>query len=391
MTNTLDGIYSDVMLESLSKIYYKYVFTKEHFDVYFFMREVKLNNITLEVFSQQLYSLIPEKNINILLKKQNKDQIMTNIRSAIQEIFDMFSSSFSTRDEFEDLPFILEQFDCESRSENVFFDTERYNSENLYIEKYLRVVDKDVNTEIQRIVSSRDGSLKNVCKVSDFINYLETDQTLNSLVLVPRSFNQDSDSSGFDPGEGVDDTLPINPGTNTADLININKLSPFSSITQGVRLIYLANEQDISNNINISSLRQNSFFQKEKCWALFGRTNANQQQNSIVKYPFEIARSESVNLIELYQENLVKKIKNTISYNDLNRKLLESLIINNNYKHFFEQIIPLKLINIMNYAHFKKMSRMMRETIEKNNVFGNMDSELFKLINQFIEYKEFVK
>jgi len=393
MTKSLDNKYSDVMFENITKIYYKYLFTKEHFDIYFFMKNLKLNDLFLEMLTNHLYHIIPEKNKNILLKKISEVQILDDIRTSILEIFNMFSRNFEQNDEFEDLPFMLEQFDCESKTSDLFFNSLKYDSQNIYIENYLRVADRDVNEPIQNIVSNRDYSLKNVCKISDFLTYLETDPTLSSLALVPRMARGDRDrdedfggGSFSDPTDDRNDTAP-----SSGDLININKLSPFKSITLGVRIIYLADNENIGNGLNINTLNQNEFFKKEKCWALSGRANSNQLRNSIMKFPLEIVRSESENLIELYGEELVKKIRNTISYNELNKKLLSSLITDNSYKNFFGQIVPTKLISIMNYGHFKKISRMMRETIEKNGVFRNMDEDLFKLVNQFIEYKDFSK
>lgn len=386
MTKSLDNIYADTMFENLSNIYYKYLFTKEHFDVYFFMKDLKINNFLLEILSQKLFNSIPEKNKIILFKKFDKDRILNNIRNSIIEIFEMFSTKFETSDIFEDLPFTLDQFDCELRNNNIFFSFQKYNNHDLYIENYLRVVDKDINDSVQNIVSNRDDSLKNVCKISNFLTYLETDPTLASLDLVPRRIELD-----LEPREDEDIPENGNFSSGNSERININRLSPFKSIVQGVRIIYLINDPNIINNVNLNVLKQNEMYKKEKCWVLFGRTNAQQEQNSITKFPFEIARSESVNLIDLYGPDIIKKIRNTVSYNELNKKLLGSLITNNSYKNFFEQIVPTKFISIMNYAHFKKMSRMIKETIEKNNVFGEMDKELFKLMNQFLDYKEFAR
>ncbi len=351
MTKQLDQQYADTMFEQISKIYYKSLFLKNNFDVYFSIKNFKINDLLLNLLTQNVYQSIEQDKLEVLLRKYEETKIINDIKISLKEIFDYFNSKFESTDEFLDLPYILDKFPCERKSTEILFQFDRYKND-LYIEQYLRVVDNNTNPAI----SLRDYTTKNVCRKTDFVSFLENDTEIQSLT---------------------------------------NIYSPFTSIKQGIRLVYLVKNEEMTNNLNIDVLKQNSFYKEEKCWFLQGRNSAQQQQNSIVHFPLEVCRAETTNFLTMYGNQTLQKLKNTQLNNQINKELLESLISNNDYKKFFKNIVPTQLINIAHYAYFKKLSQMFRDVIKGNNLFTSnntdIDEEIFKIMNDLLNYKEFVK
>lgn len=343
MVKTLDVKYTEIMIDKLLNIYYKSLFFKEHFDIHHNLKNIKLNDLLLNFLSRKLMNSISLNNLNMILTRYTNTQILQNIKTSIKQIFDQFNNVFSSEEYFLDLKSICNIYDTEIGCYNVNFNKNKFKQDfPFYIEKYIRIEDYD------SLISEREQIYKNVVNINSFLSYIETDPLFSYMTMD-------------------------------------QKISAFKSIKYGVRIIYYQNDIISSQNININQLRQNELYLKEKCWILFGG-----EENSVINFPLEVCREESNNLLNVFRDNIFEKINNQEIIDNIIQELLNSLIINKDYKHFFTNVVPFQLINLMNYAEFKKISQLFKDIYEKNSFFS-IDESIFKLIKETMNYKELVK
>lgn len=344
--------YVTVMFDEISNVYFKSLFVEEHFNIYFYLKNLKINSLLLSFLSEKLYSSIPNKNLELLLLRNDIAGLKSKISVSINEIFDSFKEKFDVSDLYKDLPYVVNQYDCEISNINVnFFEGQKYDNQ-FYIEKYLRI---EVNDEAVYDQIFRNSVVyKNVVNKKSFLQTLSD----NSSAIYSLSGQQ--------------------------------RLELFKSIKQGIRLVYLNKNSSIGNNLNINLLKQNDTYQKEKMWALFGRNSTINESNSIVNFPMEIAKVESYNLMDHYTDVFNALTLPEID-NETNQYLIDNLINNSDYQKFFTKIIPIELISLMNYVSFKKRSELFKDVMKENSLFINTPNSIFKLLKELINYKEFVK
>ena len=346
---SLDQKYSNVMTEKLLKIYYKSLFFKEHFDIHYFLKNIKLDDNFLDFLSQKLFLSIPKEYSDIIIQKYTYLNVLNEIKESIKEIFKTFSDSgFELNDYYHNIGKFLKQYDCQQSTFGNRFDQSDKFSNMFYIEKYFRVEDYENST-----ISSRSDIYKNVCNRTAFENYIKTDALFLSIPESER-FNQ------------------------------------FKSIKQGVRIIYLLKDVNLQN-IELDNLKSEQIAIQEKLWCLFGRNNTNQEENSVIKFPYEVCREETINLLNDYDENPEQSFSSEELFNINNRELLSSLINNSDYIKFYEKIIPIKFINLMLYGEFKSVSILLKEVTLKNNLFSSLERLIFNNIRNLINYKELIK
>lgn len=346
---SLDQKYSNVMTEKLLKIYYKSLFFKEHFDIHYFLKNIKLDDNFLDFLSQKLFLSIPKESSDIIVQKYTYINILNDIKESVKEIFKTFNDSgFELNDYYHNIGKFLKQYDCQQSTFGNLFNRDDKFSNMFYIEKYFRVEDYE-----NSVISSRSEIYKNVCNKTTFRHYINTDALFLSIPEQER-FNQ------------------------------------FKSIKQGIRIIYLLKDVDLQN-IEKDQLKSEQVAIREKMWCLFGRNTTSQEENSVIKFPYEVCKEETINLLGDYDENPTQNFSNDELFNINNRELLSSLINNSDYIKFYEKIIPIKFINLMLYGEFKSVSILLKEVALKNNLFSSLENLIFNNIKNLINYKELVK
>lgn len=355
--------YRKETIKELSIIYIKSCIIQELIGIFPTLSQIQLEQ---NIFKQYIKSMIEVKYFDLLRFSQNiftVAELKALIEPALDEILNLlsFNNKFSFLEYF---PNSFEKYLSEfyiSQIAGEFLSKDKYKSNNIYLEYYIRVVDhpQAVSTETwQTQILSRGNNFRGVVNPLLLKNYLTT-------------FLSRNDSKFFDL---------------------------FSDFRLGVRLIYNPNVTE-DKKILFNQLKVKTNIQKEKINGISGEYIDNPNE-TIYYFPLKICEREyslftsiddtfvSIDRTKQSIINFIDQYLVNIDESTVLTKLTTKLWLDDNFKKMFNYHIPVQIFEILLPRDNLRINELLTEVYLSNLSYNNLYRQIIKLIEKVLSTED---
>lgn len=350
MFNLLE-LYRSTIIKELIIVYTKTLLVKEFISIFPLISKLDFD---LGYFDSVCKQLINEKYIlyilNILNNKITINEVHECVNTGIDELKKSLNTlqlkSFSMKNDF---PFIFPQYDIEQLQDNKGFygqlDINKYNVNNIYIEKYIRI-EEDENINIAGI-SNRSTALKQIVNIKQLYDF-------------------------------------INDRTITNDKL----FKVFKKLFFGIRLIYIPEIKEdrvtlFDNLISDKSVMLN------KTNAISGNTSNVHQIEYFFPIQLSILEEELIDSSFFYKESLLLNLKeNSTIQKTIFNNLIKNFWNSDNFFKLFTYHIPVPVFEILIPNDQLYVNELVKDVYNKNLSYNNLEQILITLIEHIVNAED---